>query len=484
MKPKEQCHLMDGSKGNSEKSSNHSSYLSFIEEGCPQPISRCKFRRFGFLCVLILSGILAITAFLRFDRTNPPKQEDSDESGYLEFLSHNNQSNRTYFYRLEKQDQQNAVLNKRCLILWINGGLGTSSHLGYFSSVGRWIYDEISGGFVLNQHRWSSLCDLLVVDQPMSTGMSTRKRPSNPQPPSEEDLPKTYEELSQDLRLFLVKFMKTRSYTDLHITGESLAGKILLRLSDYYQSHNTDTAGLPRLRSVFMISPWIDAPGHYRTSLDFAVDSGMLSREHADTLKDTQQQCIQGISQPSVSLQDVKRCFRFYDKVLELSHSQQESESSPDKYNIVYASSNNPYNTLKQKVEAKMRAEHGVFNLSNSRVANMFGIENHRDDSEWYAKLLCDTDKYNGLANVRVDRPQLRVLFGGKDFISNYKGGVHAVRNVLSDTQGRGLEATSQNRWEGMQGKVKVYVAPDKGHFACFQNTHMCFEILRELTTS
>jgi carboxypeptidase C (cathepsin A) len=471
---------------NSQEESNYASMIEGDSDIC-QGSSKCQ--KYQWFWCLLISSILIAAIALRslYHHENPPSV--LEESGYLDFKSSNN-STKTYFYRIAKRSEESSKklspehTSKKCLILWINGGLGTSSHLGYYASVGPKILDVTTNELIDNSHAWTKLCDVLIVDQPMTTGLSNRKNSTDPERPSDKDLPTSYEEMSQDLRLFLLTLCAGRKYTDLHITGESLAGKIILRLAYFYLTSsrgNNAQDPAPTLRSAFMISPWIDAPGYYKSSLDYALESAMLTPGQVKALQPTMQACLDGITSNMVTLNDTKRCFAFYDQVLSESVSGTVPSASPDKYNVDYPASENPYTRLKSGVEKQLQAQDASFKINNARVAKMFALENHQDDTSWYARLMFEVagNSQDPIKSSAKSDFKLRVVFGDKDFISNYKGGIDSINKALSS---RGeIFNRSLNTWTGLNTRLVAKVLPGAGHFVCFHARQACFDIMRDL---
>ena len=65
------------------------------------------------------------------------------------------------------------------LIIWLNGGPGASSMIGFFTENGPFKVEVDPSSFdpkvVPNQYTWSSLGHMLFIDQPIGTGFSYAK---------------------------------------------------------------------------------------------------------------------------------------------------------------------------------------------------------------------------------------------------------------------------------------------------------------------
>ena len=59
--------------------------------------------------------------------------------------------------------------------MWINGGQGCTSFIGAFGGIGPHILRDVNGTFQLtpNPYSWSTLGNILFIDQPVGTGYST-----------------------------------------------------------------------------------------------------------------------------------------------------------------------------------------------------------------------------------------------------------------------------------------------------------------------
>ncbi len=108
------------------------------------------------------------------------------------------------------------------LLLWLNGGPGASSQIGLFTENGPFVVSENEGkpSVTLNEHSWSKIGHLLVVDQPVGTGYSYAKNDSQ--------LVTSDEQGASQFRGFLLNFFQVFKHlkaNPLYLTGESYCGK-------------------------------------------------------------------------------------------------------------------------------------------------------------------------------------------------------------------------------------------------------------------
>ena len=146
-------------------------------------------------------------------------------------------TNHNLFYWLFKSDKARTDAP---LVLWINGGPGSSSMFGLFVENGplRVVRNGTgTGDFVVSlprdgQGSWiDEGVDMVFVDQPVGTGFSYG-----------DSLATTMQQISDDMLQFLVTFIykeypeyQTRDFL---ITGESYAGKYLPQLATTIHNYN------------------------------------------------------------------------------------------------------------------------------------------------------------------------------------------------------------------------------------------------------
>ncbi|CAG8078309.1 unnamed protein product [Penicillium olsonii] len=104
------------------------------------------------------------------------------------------------------------------LIIWFNGGPGCSSLIGLATGNGPFSFDGNSTNLVRNPHSWTQLGNVLYVDQPVGTGLSTA---SSPYPV--RDNGQVTENFAAWLHGFFEYFPHLKSQ-QIHLMGESYAG--------------------------------------------------------------------------------------------------------------------------------------------------------------------------------------------------------------------------------------------------------------------
>ena len=109
------------------------------------------------------------------------------------------------------------------LLVWLNGGPGSSSMMGLFLENGPYFIDD-DGSLHARNASWNNKFDVLYVDQPAGTGFSVASSP--------DAYARNQYEVAEAFSAFLANFY--RAYPDartkqLWLTGESYAGKYDMR---------------------------------------------------------------------------------------------------------------------------------------------------------------------------------------------------------------------------------------------------------------
>lgn len=130
-----------------------------------------------------------------------------------------------FFWYFESQNDP----AKDPLMLWMNGGPGSSSMMGLFQELGPCLINEIGNGTVYNPWGWSRNSSLLFVDQPVGTGFSYIDEGN--------ELPKDSHEAAVDmdefLRVFVSEVFPEMQALPFHLAGESHAVRFSIHLYTY-----------------------------------------------------------------------------------------------------------------------------------------------------------------------------------------------------------------------------------------------------------
>ncbi|CAF1209501.1 unnamed protein product [Rotaria sp. Silwood1] len=142
-----------------------------------------------------------------------PFQQQS-YSGYLTVNKEYNSNMFFWFFPAQNENKPNTPI-----ILWLQGGPGSSSLFGLFTEIGP-IYIDINGNIQLRQITWNKNYHLIFIDNPVGTGFSFTL--------NEQGYARTQEDIARDLYSTLIQFFQIyQNYqiNPFYITGESYAGK-------------------------------------------------------------------------------------------------------------------------------------------------------------------------------------------------------------------------------------------------------------------
>lgn len=198
---------------------------------------------------------------------------------YSGFLPIDEKDNAQLFYWLILSKDKSE---DKPLILWLNGGPGSSSLFGLFTEMGPLRVGQ-KGMTLEEQYTWTSKANIVYVDQPVGTGYSFSDKP--------EHIPKDEATLSNQFYFFLQKFFN--SHKDLvtknfYIIGESYAGKYIpniakvileknsqIKVEDIYRSDTTQVK--INLKKIAIGNGIFDARYQRGARLDLAKGVNILS---------------------------------------------------------------------------------------------------------------------------------------------------------------------------------------------------------------
>ena len=156
---------------------------------------------------------------------------------YSGFLTVNETSNSNLFFWFFPAENGNVSAP---VILWLQGGPGSSSMYGLLKEHGPFLADVDKNGrpFVKhNPYRWSANHSVIYVDQPVGTGFSFTDDPTA--------YPKIVEESTNDLYNMLQQFFHLfpeYQQNQFFPFGESYAGKYIPTLA--FKIHNENIASI------------------------------------------------------------------------------------------------------------------------------------------------------------------------------------------------------------------------------------------------
>lgn len=205
-------------------------------------------------------------------------------TGYLKTESAENE----LFYLLSQSENN---YQKDPLILWLEGGPGCSSLLGFLDKIGPIVTNEYSGKFIKNEFTWNKNASLLFIDSPFEVGFSIYKSRKHHNDSS------TALSLYHALKDFYEIFPDFKE-NDLFISGTSYSGIYIPYLVQQIKGIDNKEKNSINLKGFIIGNPYTSEKIEYDDSfVDTAYTHGLISLEtyyeylnicpHIDSIIDT-----------------------------------------------------------------------------------------------------------------------------------------------------------------------------------------------------
>lgn len=190
-----------------------------------------------------------------------------------------------FFWYFESEvDQKEAPV-----LLWLNGGPGTSSMLGMFEEHGPFLLrDTKSEDLQFRQHHWSKNHHVIYIDNPVGVGYSF----------TEDD--KGYSESAKDcavnlheaLRQFFIMFPDL-SKNKFFLTGESYAGKYVPALGSVI----LDEKKIKNFEGVFLGNALVDPAIQSQGFGEYLYWQGFIDKKQLEEFEDIEKKCMDAINE-------------------------------------------------------------------------------------------------------------------------------------------------------------------------------------------
>ncbi|MEV7939468.1 hypothetical protein AB0O82_25460 [Kitasatospora sp. NPDC088264] len=207
---------------------------------------------------------------------------------------HPQKKNHLFYWFFESQtcnphvavhDQQ-ELISRTPLLIWLNGGPGASSLLGLFLENGPLsIGDDAAGTVSVSPHSWNQEAHVVFWDQPIGTGYSY----------ADDALEYVRDEEALG-RMFcdaLQGFLDAHpeyAQCPLYVCGESYAGKYVPAIALEIDARNTENAGgRINLQGIAVGNGWIKPELSLRVLIDYAYAAGFLGISQKEALEKSYQ---------------------------------------------------------------------------------------------------------------------------------------------------------------------------------------------------
>jgi len=181
--------------------------------------------------------------------------------------------------------------SKDPLVLWINGGPGSSSMYGLLQELGPCRINTITSKTEFNPDAWNSNANVIFLDQPVNTGFSY----------SDSVDVGTSEAAGKDVAAFIQLFLQAfpqYSRLSFHLTGESYAGHFLPEIArviiDENKEKNKQKIDI-KLSSLAIGNPIVNTKTQYGSYPDFLVGKNILNSSEIMEMRDGFKVCAQKI---------------------------------------------------------------------------------------------------------------------------------------------------------------------------------------------
>ncbi|MED6226152.1 hypothetical protein PIB30_100669 [Stylosanthes scabra] len=182
---------------------------------------------FCFCFIIIQANVVLASSN---NSNNPfPKEAHPTKSGYLPVST---TSSSAIFYAFYEAQNSTISLSQTPLLIWLQGGLGTSSMIGNLYEVGPWLITQ-SLTLQPNSASWNRIFGLLFLDNPIGTGFSVASSPN--------EIPTDQKGVAKHLFASITRFLQLDpvfKHRPIYLIGNSYGGKYVTSLGYYILKEN------------------------------------------------------------------------------------------------------------------------------------------------------------------------------------------------------------------------------------------------------
>ncbi|WP_062260352.1 S10 family serine carboxypeptidase-like protein [Endozoicomonas arenosclerae] len=192
------------------------------------------------------------------------------------------------------------------VIVWMNGGPGSSSEIGMFKENGPFVISQSPSGELVLSIRdasWNHNASYMVIDQPSGTGFSYASKPECI-PTNEKD--STRQLFTAFQKIFQQEELKHFLDNRLYIASESFGGHYVPRIAQYIIHQPDDVLKtIPKLTGISIGDGWVDPVVQQRSMPVFAYRLGIISPKMKSRLVKMQTQCEKALK-PYINTTDTR----------------------------------------------------------------------------------------------------------------------------------------------------------------------------------
>lgn len=211
---------------------------------------------------------------------------DKEVPGYSGYITVNPQYNSNLFFWFvpSLSDPDNAPV-----IVWMQGGPGTTSMLGFFAENGPYILSPDGEEIRYREINWATRYSMLYVDQPVGTGFSFTE--------NEAGYARNQTDVGRDMLEFLQQFFtlfEELAENGLYLSGESYAGKYVPTVGATLHQ-NADTMRVKINFKGIAYGNGITDPINMLELSNFIYPIGLISRSAAEYMSSASREAAQHI---------------------------------------------------------------------------------------------------------------------------------------------------------------------------------------------
>jgi carboxypeptidase C (cathepsin A) len=206
-----------------------------------------------------------------------------------------------WFVESERHDANTPV------VLWLNGGPGSSSLYGFFLEHGPYVVRK-DLTLEKRQKSWTKKAHYLVIDQPAGVGFSHGTKDVFVNESEAMD------QLYAALQGFYARYPELLSHP-LYIAGQSYAGKYIPQLAMRIIKRNKTSPRIP-LQVILIGDGWVNPLVQQSSDAEFAYSHGLVDENTREKIRKLYQACAQEIKRhaPSTRLAH-RRCGEMQDLI-------------------------------------------------------------------------------------------------------------------------------------------------------------------------
>jgi carboxypeptidase C (cathepsin A) len=204
------------------------------------------------------------------------------------------------------------------VVVWLNGGPGSSSMLGLFAENGPYkINDDLT--LSDNPSSWHRISNLLVIEQPAGTGLSFVEKKDDRNCYTKTEARATAQ-LLEGLHSF---FDLYPDYADaeLYVFGESFAGRYIPMLAHAILARDRPARRRIKLAGIGIGDGWVDPLIQEATYCDYAYAHGLINLPQRDEVDRLYAACELAVteSEPVSSAESDKICNKIEEYIVKVS---------------------------------------------------------------------------------------------------------------------------------------------------------------------